>query len=172
VAPLAVARWLVRSTGRTPLAWAAWLFVASLGPLLWWAEPLGILGVLVLVTAFSAAALLPRLLVDAANTPRAALAPLATVAHLSALTLLVARMPTSSGPRAVLLVALVWWIPAALGASGCIAPSLTELLDVPGRLASLHRPVETPLVALADMAPTGAATLAAWLLDPPAPSRR
>ena len=64
---------------------------------------------------------------------------LVATAPLSALPLLVSRVPTSVGLRATLLVALAWWMPAALAAGSATSLGWVELLDASGRLASPDR---------------------------------
>ena len=168
VASLAVARWLVARTARTPLAWVVWALLGGVCPLGMARSTLGIglsqsppdtlfyevafisailggaLGLLSLGQARFLLAPLSRserflgeglglLLVVGMSL----MAPLITLpfvapglgpiqptpvvgrlalmaAHVAALSLLISRAPTSTGLHLALLVALSWWIPAAL----------------------------------------------------------
>ncbi len=156
-----------------PLARSAWLLVPLSRTERFLGELAGLFATIVL---FLLVALVPLALIGGHLLPPWTEAPayhlFLTAMHISALALLVSRVPTSPGLHAALLVAICWWIPAALALGAGVLPALAAALDVSGRLASLHSPVETPPVALLGLAPTVAAALAAWLLNHPSPSRR
>lgn len=86
----------------------------------------------------------------------------ATLVHVIALAQLISRLPTLMGLHPLLLVALVWWIPAIQRDGGGIAARAAELLAPPDA-----SPMQMP--GPADMAPALAFALAAWLLTPKTP---
>jgi hypothetical protein len=85
-----------------------------------------------------------------------------TVIHVIALALLVSRLPTAVGLRSLLLVALVWWIPAIQLGGGEIPNQLAAFFAAPG-----DGPMQVPRPA--DMAPALAFCVSAWLLTPKTP---
>jgi hypothetical protein len=95
-----------------------------------------------------------------------------TAIHFAALTMLVSRVVTPLGLRALLLVSLSWLIPSLLAGGGSGLEVFAPGLDAAAHLARHGAWVETPSVALVDTAPVGAAALAAWLLHPPSPARQ
>lgn len=86
----------------------------------------------------------------------------ATATHVIALAQLVSRLPTVGGLHSLLLVALVWWIPAIQSGGGEVAGRLAAFLATPG-----VGPMQVPRPA--DMAPALAFCLSAWLLTPKTP---
>jgi hypothetical protein len=129
-------------------------------------------GVFLATAVFVASISLAAELVGQGSGATPPVALLLVAAHTTGITVLVSRVPTSTGLRVALLVALLWWIPSALTAGAGWLEPLAQLLDPSTHLATLSTPVETPPAALTDMAPSAATALAAWLLDPPAFSRR
>lgn len=86
----------------------------------------------------------------------------ATLLHVIALAQLVSRLPMPMRLHPLLLVALVWWIPAIQGGGGRITGQVVGFLAPPG-----GSPMQMP--GPADMAPALAFGLTAWLLTPKTP---
>jgi hypothetical protein len=86
----------------------------------------------------------------------------ATLLHVTALAQLVSRLPTVVGLHSLLLVALVWWIPAILSGGGEATGRLAAFLAAPGA-----GPMQVPRPV--DMAPALAFGVSAWLLTPKTP---
>jgi hypothetical protein len=86
----------------------------------------------------------------------------ATVIHVIALAQLVSRLPMVVGLHSLLLVALVWWIPAIHDGGGGVTNQLAAFLAAPG-----DGPMQVPRPA--DMAPALAFCVSAWLLTPKTP---
>lgn len=92
----------------------------------------------------------------------------AALAHLTALGLLVSRLPMPTGPRCLLMVSLVWWIPALLADRSDLLGDLARWGAGPIAVLGPASP-QTQTLGAVDMAPTVAFGLAAWLLTPGLP---